>query len=368
MWFLFGIITILSFAIGVIIRNLQANWKGNHDRVDENQFSYKIVKNKYGIIGVMIGVEAPKSFNFRLKEEKWYDSIFTNIGLSVETQVGEDNFDKMVYIVSDDSVFLDFLKNSEHTRQSLLKLFNVIAYPVKRIKEVRCSNKKLWIYYKTHGDLEDKDIKSLAKIAVPILDSIKNDLNDIRSNQTTPVKRDPFIFKASALLAVSSGLFVSGVIHFYRLNWENTPFLVYFSDPLPLTLAISSSILLFLLILTVVLLGRSSRTHLVFIELILIGGIGLAANSYSVLRDVNMEYDTSNEITFPKRVISKHISRSKNSTSYYIKVVDWLDQTKTKSITIDQSMYNDLYSGSQIEISQKEGYLGYKWITNIDKI
>ena len=367
MWFVFGFITLTGFLASYIYRRLKAGWNGDKGVVDGKKFSYEETRSKLDVYGIRIGIDVESSFNFRLKEEKWYDRFFTWIGLAVEGQVGEDDFDKTVYIESDDSIFLRFLRKSDQARTDFLKLFNINHNSVSCTNEVRCSSKRLWVYYKTNGELNSEKIDEILKHVVPTLYSIKDDLVQIQTNQRTIKNRDPFIFRASILLTISTALVIAGYIHFLRVNFHNyVPFLVEEYSLFPMAITVAACVLLLFLILAVFLLGRSSRAHLVLLELFFVGGFGLTANSYTVIRDLNMEYDVSPEVVIEERVLSKDIHRGK-TTSYSIDVRDWYYETGVKRIYIAHSLYDSIEIGSTIEFRQKDGYLGYKWITDMKK-
>lgn len=114
-------------------------------------------------------------------------------------------------------------------------------------------------------------------------------------------------------------------------------------------------------------LGKTARTHLVLLELITIGYFGAVASTFSLARDINIEWDTGTPKQYVVQVYNKTIHRGRKHTSYYLHVDDWLNQGQQKRISVSGSKYRDIDIGEKLEIDQYPGYLGFKWVDELKK-
>lgn len=112
------------------------------------------------------GVEAPRSFNFSLKFERWIDRWFKRIGITAEFQTGDRRFDNTVYSVSDDPRIEVLLRRSDDVRKDVLRLLALT--PDWSVYELRCTAGRLWVDFKQRTDrFIDTDLVKF--IAVPAL-------------------------------------------------------------------------------------------------------------------------------------------------------------------------------------------------------
>lgn len=368
MWFMFGFVTLISFIAYSRYQYYKSNWSGIKDNLNGQDFQYNIVSNKAGSTGLQIGIDGLGDFSFRLKVEKWYDKLFKFVGLSVEHEVGMSELDKRVYIVSDDPDFLSCLSNSFDVKMGLLKLFKKYNKNMCSVKEVRCTNRRIWVSFKVISSFNEEDMRGVAKKVVPFLAKFKNDLDSIRSAKSREKSGDKFILKAAFLVSLSTALLVSGIIHIIRLDIDTIPVLFDVRDPINVTVIISLIVLVVFMFFSLLLLGRTSRTHLVLIEFLLIGSVGVFINTYVALREINMEYDSSSNEYVVVPVIKKVISKSKNGTFYYMKVRNWNKLGKVKQFRVSSEFYAVIQKGTPIEFVQRSGYLNYQWVSDYKKI
>ena len=118
-------------------------------------------------------------------------------------------------------------------------------------------------------------------------------------------------------------------------------------------------------------LGRSSRTHLVLIELLLLGSFGSIVTAYAELGDINVTADTSKSKQYESIVYDKQSIRGRrNATKYYLTMRDWNvpDNVQKIKIRVPSSLYYDVTEGEHLIISQKAGYFKYRWIESLKKL
>lgn len=364
MWFLFGFITLISFSIYFGYQRYQAGWDGTEGSVGGINYKYKIATHKGRVVKLLVGCDAIENISFSIKKEKWWDRLFKTVGISVEHQVDAKEFDREFYLLLDNESLCNLFSESFEL-QDLVEETNESCKAHKiKFKKLHCRHGRIWLDLVPEKKSERPDISVIAKVLVPGLDRISEILKD-KQDLVLDKKNDPFILKAIVILAISTGLAVNACIQLFRIAFIEVPFIVdngpLFYASLPYGLAIIGT----LIIVTLILLGRTARTHLVLIELILIGSFGAISTSYLSLRDINIDLDVSPPEYYPVTVYNKRISRSKNSTSYYLKIDDWNNKSGRKEIKVSSDIY-DRFSKNQIaRIVQMHGYLGHLWVADV---
>lgn len=365
MWFLLGFVTTAAVVIVTVFRFFDSAWKGARLRVDGLDYEYQEVSSSGDPKWFRIGVPAPPGYDFALKPETSTDGFFKSIGISNEQQLSDEAFDRAIYIVSDDSSMCQRLSGQASLRADLLALFTEGDGPPYVIKGLRCAAGRIWFRYRACEGFEARDAHRLAGRVVPVLQRFSKVLAELPA-EPGPRKRDPFVPRAFAILAVTSGLTLNAIVQLYRIYWNELPAL---EDPWALAfpaILLGAGIVVALFVVTIRLLGRSARTHLVLLEILVAGSFGGIATSYVELRDLNMEFDKA-----PPRAIALEVGRkftrtSRRSTRYYISVRDWSAVAGSREVRVPLDAYNQLKSGDPVTINVKPGFAGYPWVETID--
>lgn len=375
MWFMFGLITLISFSVYFGIQRFQARWQGSRSVIGapsyEHQFVYR-GKSK-NIRQMMVGVDAPKAFDFSFKRESWLDRVFKWLGISVERQFGADDFDKLVYVVSNDRHLFDEVMDDAALLQTLTALFRIKHFDC-RISNVHCRNGRLWAVFKVGRLFNDSsNIGRLSQIFPVVAKSLHAVADRLKADlpRSTGTRRDPFILRAIVVLAISTGLLVNGLVHAFRLLTFSYSFTVDSAELWTYAVFSGAAIIMALVILAIFLLGRTARTHLVLIELIVVGSLGAVLTAFTEIRDLNMDLDTSPVQRFEARVLDKTISKSrKGGTRYYLHVPgwtgrDWTGLSDTERLQVSSEFYQRMQKGERIEIWQRSGFLGIGWVEGL---
>lgn len=366
MWFVFGLITLFSFCVYQTYNRINAGWKGEFAQSNGVKYYFKLDSHNGKTTSIKLGLDTTQGFDFTFKRESSLDRFFKHVGISKEHQIGNSKFDDLIYVVSDDELLHQQISTDQNLVKDVIKLFSFSDGGLDKVKELRCSSGRLWITYSTPSGFDKQDTAPLARAVLPRLVAIADCLK-VADYRGSAKGKDPFLFKAAVILAISSGLFFNGALQTYRILMDEFPFVVDVDllrmDTIFATVLIAS----ILIFITWRILGRSARTHLVLIELIFVGCIGTGLTVNAQLRELNMEMDDSTLMEYVVTTHDKQISGSGRSNRYYLYVDDWTtkDRIARKKIRVPNSLYHSVNIDEKVLIEQRAGYLKYRWVSNV---
>lgn len=166
---------------------------------------------------------------------------------------------------------------------------------------------------------------------------------------------------------VSSGLAINGALQLGRINTLDVPFTIDATELLTTAIPIGLALTALLVVVALFSLGRSARTHMVLVELLVIGMFGTGATTFAALRDANIYYDNSPPAMHDVRVLSKYISRSRRSRSYYVHLDDWRPTNHRIEVKVSVRTYNLLRIGDTVRLTVREGFLAYPWVERMTR-
>lgn len=366
MWFALGLVSLCVVLAWQIRWRWRRPWRGTpgiQGRGHAHEYRYLTYKDS--TYGVQVGVPVPAYFRFELKRESWVDRFFKWTGLSVEQQFGQDGFDRLVYVASDDAHLWNRVADSaalRHAAQALL----VNRTAGCKVRRVFCANGKLVVHvHRGRWFSRQDDRMRLGQhlaTALPSLHDIARGLRDSRRPEGLPSQRDPYLLPGVVVLATSTALAINGTLFWLRPVLFDDNFLL---DPWrlwPHTLWAGGALLLALLCAHLVLLARSARAHLYLLELLLVGSLGAFSTAASELRDANIEWDTSPVAVREAEVVGKSFSRSrKGGTCYYLHVRDWHNPVDTREVQVSARFYDQTDPGRQLVFHERAGYFDAAW-------
>ena len=359
MWFFFGFITLVVFTLGSLYVRFYSSWKGDPRTVDGVSYQIKEERNKGKLTGFLVGVDGTEGYEFSLKPESLLDLFFKKIGLSVEHQTGHREFDEEVYIASDNRDVHQLFSRDADIRKSVLKIFAAATPARAEVKRVHHRNERLWVQFKTSDEAR---IPALARDTAKQLARIRSVLNAYRAPQNR--LRDPFVFKSILILAISSGLAINGALMLFRNHIGLFPVVPDIEALLWAAVPVAVIVLALLIFITIFLLGRTSRAHLVLTEVLLVGAFGIYSSSYAELRDLNIELDQSQPNVVQSVISQKNTHRrSKGGTDYFVTVRS--PEHGLQKFEVSSCFYRSVTTGTEVTTVEHEGYLGHRWISEL---
>jgi hypothetical protein len=105
----------------------------------------------------------------------------------------------------------------------------------------------------------------------------------------------------------------------------------------------------------------------VLVPLLLVGGMGTLIAAPGLIREINAEWDNSTPQRYPAQVLNRHMTHGKNSTRYYLWLTDWHSQRDRQELRVDAATYNELKEGVAVVVSERDGYLGERWLSDLSR-
>jgi hypothetical protein len=115
-------------------------------------------------------------------------------------------------------------------------------------------------------------------------------------------------------------------------------------------------------------LWGSARLHTVLAPLVLVGGIGTLIAAPALIREINAEWDNSMPQRYSAQVLNRYMTHGRrNSTYYHLWLTDWHSQRDHQELWVDAATYNELMEGDAVVVSERKGYLGARWLSDLKR-
>ena len=283
--------------------------------------------------------------------------------MAKEYQTGNRTFDDAVYIVADDAATQREITTSPALMEAFLALLDINTDLVK-VHALKHRPGRLWLEarFAEIAACSEQDLQELARLCVPKLAAIAAALP---ARQTAlPGKSRLLSGGARAMLpAAAMALACTAGLHmiFYFVFSGQVPYTLDRAALIADALALGGTILLALLLAGFTLTGKSARAHLVMLELLLVGGPGALGTAWAQLRCLNMEFDRTEAVNYKVQVRDNR----EIDDDRYIVIDDWLKPGETVAMPVKEKLYAQARPGALLDIRQRAGYLGYRWVESI---
>lgn len=237
---------------------------------------------------------------FSFHPETSMDRLFKSLGVSLELEVGDKDFDRKVYVGTNSAVLVKSISQNEALREHIKFLFKDLALHVKADAGV--------IEAKFYGERRDLD-KSLEA-----LKHLADWINDFSAKEV-PKLRDPHFIR---LLAVE--FWITGFAFYGLVSWVEYSF----SNRLIIDLGPIFSWSIFFFIVSFVIgvpllirsLKKSARSHQLLMENSFYLLLGFPVASFFLATDLNRYMDTSAKETFTVPVIQRSSAFNRSPRIY----------------------------------------------------
>ena len=373
MWMFAGFVTLIGMAVWVYRRRLEDRWERRSSSTSEPVPGYQqapplgdplynyVDRGRHSAPLERIGYYPAPDVEFRVKVRRWWDVLFTTIGLSVACRTGNPEFDRTFYLVADQAPLCRTLKACGTTQEAMLRIYRECEANGLRFRQLRIRCVRVWVEVVAQRRRSRSRLSAPLKVFVPLLRELSEAMES-EIPETARGQKDPLAWKAVLIVSISSAMLITGFLFLHQRIFWPLPGPIRASEMV--SLSISTGIVVFALLaaVTIAWLGRTSRTHLVLIELALAGLIGAAMTSYGLLRDVNMSFDRSSALGHPVEVRDKTAERGRGYTLHYLKLSGWDGPQEKRGIRVDRWLYHSVRAGDRLLLEEYPGRLGVPWI------
>lgn len=359
----FGVLVLLFARLASLACNLRQRFAGTTASILDRAYEYVVTRSKGRITALAVGIDVPDVACFVMRREKAYDRFAKWCGIAREWQTRDERFDRTIYILCDDALALDALSMHEPLRKVIEDLF---AHPL--VCALHCAYGKLWIDCDVgHVDTRDTaDFSVVGTVVAQLRDQFEAARKLIGSLNLAhwASRRDlPFV-REQILLAATSVLGALGLLCF----------LIQLPTQLPVTLsehAIVQRATLTTVVLTVMMLlalwlflGRSSRTHLVLLDILLVGASGgwLAATTWYDVQNRRLDQAFALDYVIP---IHKYVTHGRHGDHFHIVVAHWPDPTIDRTVDVERDVYDQVESEQCAHFEYHHGAFGDPWLARI---
>jgi tetratricopeptide (TPR) repeat protein len=319
---------------------------------------------------IAVSIPCDDRFEFTLRRERFTDRLAKAMLLVREFQTSDERFDEAVYIESDEPEIGKWLTQDSKARQQLLDLLVMELPENTRVGSVAASRGVLTLSARCKPRMFASASAGLGStVATATVQGLKSCLDRLQAFAATEADsaafRDPYAVAVRTLTSLSLGLLVVPLILYFLLQLQSPPVVLAtnpFMDQQSFkTIGIA---LAGLGILALLFLWGSARLHTVLARLLLLGAIGAAFLASALIDEINAEWDKTTPQRYSAYVLSKYETHSKNSTSYHVWISGWHSQDDHQDLRVNATIYNSLREGSAVTVSEHEGYLGRRWVSD----
>jgi hypothetical protein len=368
MWYALSGFALLIAVVVSYWHRIEARWRGQSGEANGVRYQWDVRNWRETAFESRIAIDGVQGFDFGLKPEYGFDRLFIALGISREMQVGHADFDRRVYIMSEDSLLRDALASSARLRGDLVALLDECSSLGVTLWSMRCQSGRLWLRLRPVSLSTTEvtpDVARLAYFLVPHLQRIASHLAHLRPERFKAV-RDRYARISWMVSSIGFGLLAYGAAMFVRGGFT-VPITVDRAQLFLQALLIAALVLAGLIGMTIIALGRTSRAHVILIEIVITGGIGASLAATANLRDVNMDFDSSPAQIMELAVVGKELKESmsrRRSTRYFLQLKDWTGRDDdTFNFSVGSNDYaNAVAFRTRIRIKQRAGALGVRWI------
>lgn len=316
---------------------------------------------------VAIGIDAPVGMRFAMHPEGQWDRAGKFLGLSREWQSGEREFDDAVYVVGDDPPLLELLSRDAMLRRQ------AAALVTRPDGELYCAGGRLWLERSSSGprravQSDESAAREFASLELAALRQLRDRLGTAVDGARKASDGLPVLL-IDLLVAVCVVVGIAGALGFMWEGGLGTPRQLvddFIEQRAGMVFAGSTAVISLLLF---ALLRRASFTHLVVLELLLVGLPGAWLISHTTHQALNQALDASPPELVKVEVTGSRVTESRRRRGgtrrhYHLTMRGWPDLRVPAELEVPERLYRQVLGGACIEAVWHRGHLGDPWISS----
>lgn len=307
------------------------------------------IKGKNGRPSLLrVCAPTPCELEFTITRQTWFDRFAKRIGLVIELESGDPEFDAAFYIRTDANEFVQAFVNDPAKRRAIRELFHL------GFAEVALRDNEFQANWTGFDPAKNDQQELLAEAAAHLfilgedLPFVEPDLDESPSAQRQPAH--------IALWVAALGLAPA----FLWAFWYKP---VFISELIVAALPIVIPAYAAYLVSAVLLLRGTSTAHDRWARLFWVGMLTFALGGTGAVAAANAMLDRAAPKLHQTTIVDKRSSRSRNSTTYYVACNSWRPGGERIEFTVSSSEFNRVQIGqSRLDVTASPGWLGVEWV------
>ncbi len=363
-WGIFFFITAIVSSIVITIKKKTISIKAFKPKYDGLYFEATTRKK----IVIYYGIRTDTKSTIIFYRESFFEKVLKFIGICREFQVGIPEFDKNIFIVSDDYENVKNLNCEKELLASIYELLNIKKsnqsaesgkYFSNDLKVKSISILNNLVFVKIVGTIDGVFHSGKAAYIKKLLFKIEKLFKSQDSIQTTK-NYNRFLIGHGLLIGFGVG---SLLIYFFYMNINNVLILSYSHIQILTIIAILSY--LFLNILYALVYCRRSSYFSILLKQVLLIGIFLAGFCFfSLIQRGNVELDRADGVLKNGYIVDKEVHSTRYDHHYTI-TVDFSGSDSSlgeKEIRVDYEIFAYVKLNEYINIYQYPGFFKDPWL------
>ncbi|MGE5343470.1 MAG: hypothetical protein ACM3SY_18530 [Candidatus Omnitrophota bacterium] len=325
--------------------------QGQYQGISYAYKHYPGSKNSPPSFMVVINCPSPSTGAFKVTRETGFDRFCKHLGLCVELNTNDPEFDDMFYITTNMLYFTRQYLDDAEKRRLIRNIFD------KGFNEVKFEGQTITATWHSFPRGNTMDIKTVEEI-VAALSGMSTNIPYATEPEAAPWKsKRVFAFAIPILLLVTGVIcLIVGLSSYLPLDTGKV-----FMDSLKYSVPLW---IIFVWMAIQLLKGRSS-SHREALAVFILSIFAFSIGSFGIETTLNGVMDAQSPCTHVVNVMEKYSVRGKHSYSYYAVVRSWRAGESTEKLKIHKSLYHDLNPGiSKMGITTKPGHFGFEWLVN----
>ncbi len=356
MWIFFKLAVTIIAIISRYIRQFEPDQPepdGHCDNVPYFETQKRDKQDK--ITGYQLGFSLQTDVPFQIDAESTASAFFTWLGISREFKTGDEHFDRKVYLGCDHPLLLQALQQQEPARQAILALLQLSG-----AKKIWSDGINLWFSRACEhpsASAEQQLLLQLVRALAPVAEATRQ--------QPTP-----FFWRYLTIEAVVWGIFGYAGVAFAEYYFVGTDY--HLDSTAVLQTGLIASLLVFagLMLLIMMLLRGSSRSHQIVTESFVLLLLALPLCGVQLVSDLNRSQDQAKTEMVLVPIKDKRIAtRRKGPDGYilYLSAPPRLFGTQVShKIEVSAAIYHKAAIDKQLLLVVKPGWLGLPWYQRMD--
>ncbi len=365
---MFWLRILLLFAIfaryGSVAGVLRPRFGGTAQRIGDDTIYWHVSRSRKRrqVDHIAIAVDLADSLRFSMRSESAFDGLAKSVGLAREWQTGDAQFDPSIYVLSNDQRLLDWLSVDAELRRIARELIEQHA------AELHCTHGRLWISCPVSqpDETERNDAQVVAEFTPQVLPKLLQLRDRVSAIAKEPWvhQHDPQWRRRQWIVGLCAALGVAGVLAYFWHGGAGLPHQMVFESIDRWSGWAAVGAVAMLLILLLGLIRRSAYTHLILIEIVLVGVPGAWFAAHASLVNANQRFDAATPTTHIVRVTKMEtVTGRRNRKTYYVSIDAWPDTRAETRIKVTPDLYRSVREGGCLQVTWHPGYLGDPWVS-----